>query len=51
MPSVPAQTQKTYKKYEWQLQELARQQVFRRDPDEGAIFEVTVRSIGIESTE
>ena len=46
MPSVPAQTQKTYRRFEWQLQELARQQAFKRDPDERAIFGVTVSSPG-----
>ena len=46
MPSVPAQTRKTYRRYEWQLQELARQQAFKRDPDERAVFGVTVGSVG-----
>ena len=44
MPSVHAQTQKTHKKYLHLLRELAYQQAFKKEPDEGAIFEVTVSS-------
>lgn len=45
MPTVPAQTQKTHRRYEWQLQELARQQAFKRDPTEGVVYGFTVSLI------